>query len=88
MADKDVVSQVYLADNEGFADIVNVMAFDGKRVIASEDLSELSETARTIFKVQKKDCATETSGFSKKGSMGFPKDVPDEIRQKNFKQMQ
>ncbi len=52
MAEKDMTEKTLEAYNDVFADIVNVLLFDGRRIVKEEDLED--ETPRFIYKADGK----------------------------------
>ena len=52
MRDKDIAEKNLEAWNDVFADIVNVLLFNGKRIVLEDDLE--AETPNSMFKVDGK----------------------------------
>ena len=52
MAEKDIVEKTLESYNDVFADIVNVLLFDGREVIKPDEL--VDQTARSVYKADEK----------------------------------
>ncbi len=69
MADKDVTEKTLEAYNDVFADIMNVLLFDGERVVSPRSLQDATTVSQYKFDDQLHEQERDVAKFWKKGNV-------------------